>query len=140
MVYGWIVSLILGGILACAGLIVAKKPDAKELIGKLQPFQAIIGVALLVFGVLHIMDAIHLLGMIGAAPLFVLPIVLGVFAGIFLGILFGMPMVAKLSAGGAAKGEELGKKLAPFQTIIGLVALVSGVLMLLAVLGILKPF
>jgi hypothetical protein len=140
MAYAWILSLILGGVLAISGLIVAKKPDAKELIAKLQPFQAIIGVVLLVFGVLHLMDAIHMLGIISVAPLFVLPIVLGVFGGILLGILFGVPLIARVSASGAAKAEEMGKKMAPFQTIIGLVCLISGVLMLLAVLGILKPF
>ncbi|MBA3462086.1 MAG: hypothetical protein H0T46_19155 [Deltaproteobacteria bacterium] len=139
MVYGWIISLILGGILAISGLIVAKKPDAKELIGKLQPFQAIIGIALLVFGVLNLMDAIRLLGVVSLAPVLVLSTVGGVFASILLGILFGMPMIAKLSASGAAKGEELGRKLAPIQTIVGIVALVCGLVMLLMILGILKP-
>ena len=52
MGYLFTVVLILGGVLGCAGLIVAKKPDAKELIGKLQPFQAVIGVALLVTALL----------------------------------------------------------------------------------------
>jgi hypothetical protein len=56
-----------------------------------------------------------------------------------LGILFGMPMLARISASGAATGEELGKKLAPIQTIVGVIALVCGLLLLLMVLGILKP-
>jgi len=139
MVYGWIISLIGGGILACAGLIVSKKPDAKELIGKLQPFQAVIGIVLLAFGVLNLMDAIRLLSLVSLAPILVLSTVGGVFASLLLGIMFGMPMVARLSASGAAKGEELGKKLAPFQTIVGIVALVCGLLMLLMIFGILKP-
>ncbi len=62
-----------------------------------------------------------------------------VVSAIVLGIMFGMPMVAKLSASGAAKGEELGRKLAPYQTLVGLVAIGSGLLILLFVLGILKP-
>lgn len=139
MLYGWIISLILGGILAISGLIVAKKPDAKELIAKLQPFQAIIGIALLIFGVLNLMDAIRLLGMVSLAPVLVLSTVGGVFSALLLGILFGMPMLAKLSASGAAKGEELGRKLAPIQTIVGIIAIVCGLILLLMVLGILKP-
>ena len=140
MGYAWPIILILGGILGCAGLIVAKKPDAKELIGKLQPFQAAIGVALLIFGVLNLLDAIRLLSFISAAPVMVIMLFAAVTSAIILGIMFGMPMVAKLSAGGAAKGEELGKKLAPYQTLVGLVAMATGVYSLLLILGILKPF
>ena len=139
MGYLWPIVLILGGILGCAGLIVAKKPDAKELIGKLQPFQAGIGVALLVFGVLNLLDALRLLSFVGALPVLVITAFAAVISAIVLGIMFGMPMVAKLSASGAAKGEELGKKLAPYQTMVGLVAIGTGVIMLLFVLRILKP-
>ena len=38
--------VIAGGILAAAGLIISKKPDAKQLIDKLVPYQAFIGVAM----------------------------------------------------------------------------------------------
>jgi len=140
MGYGYFVSLILGGILGISGLIVAKKPDAKELIGKLQPFQAFIGLALLIFGVyniLHIMDFIRVLSVL---PILGVMAIGAVVSAIVLGILFGMPMIAKMSAGGAAKGEELGKKLAPFQTIFGIVALVTGVYWMLVTLGIINPF
>jgi hypothetical protein len=139
MHYAWPIVLMLGGILGCAGLIVAKKPDAKEMIGKLQPYQAGIGIALLIFGVLNLMDAIHLLSFVGAMPVLVLAAVGAVFSAILLGIMFGMPMIARFSASGAAKGEELGKKLAPFQTLIGIIAFVTGLIMLLFVLGIMHP-
>ena len=139
MGYIWSIVLILGGILGCAGLIVAKKPDAKELIGKLQPFQAGIGIALLIFGVINLLDAIRLIGAISAFPVLVLTAWAAVASAIVLGIMFGMPMVAKLSASGAAKGEELGKKLAPYQTLVGLVAIGAGLIFLLFTLRILKP-
>ncbi len=140
MGYGYFVSLILGGILGISGLIVAKKPDAKELIAKIQPFQAFIGIALLIFGVynvLHIMDFIRIMSVL---PVLGIMAIGAVVSAIVLGILFGMPMVAKMSAGGAAKGEELGKKLAPFQTLFGIVALVTGIYWALITLGILNPF
>jgi hypothetical protein len=139
MGYAWPIVLILGGILGCAGLIVAKKPDAKELIGKLQPFQAAIGVALLIFGVLNLLDAIRFLSLMSIIPVTVIMAFAAVLSAIVLGIMFGMPMVAKLSASGAAKGEELGKKLAPYQTLVGIVAIVTGLFFLLMILGIMKP-
>ena len=140
MQYGYFVALILGGILGISGLIVAKKPDAKELIAKLQPFQAVIGIALLIFGiynVLHIMDFIRVMSVL---PLLGAMALGAVVSAIVLGILFGMPMVARMSASGAAKGEEIGRKLAPFQTIFGIIALVTGIYWMLVTLGILNPF
>ena len=140
MGYGYFVSLILGGILGISGLIVAKKPDAKEMLAKLQPFQAFIGIALLIFGIynaIHILDFIRIISVL---PVLGLMAIAAVVSALVLGILFGMPMVAKMSAGGAAKGEELGKKLAPFQTLFGIIALVTGIYWMLIELHILKPF
>ena len=139
MGYLWAAILIAGGILGCAGLIVAKKPDAKELIGKLQPIQAGIGLALLGFGIWNLLDALRMLKFVGAFPVLVITLFAAVVSALVLGIMFGMPMVARLSASGAAKGEELGKKLAPFQTLFGLVAIGAGLIVLLFQLGILKP-
>jgi hypothetical protein len=131
--------LIAGGMLAAAGLIVSKNPKAGELIAKLQPYQAIIGIALLVDGVYMLLvgygisyllhPMLYGLGSLGSS--------VGMVCAILLGLMFGMPMLARVSAGGAAKGAELGKKLAPYQTIIGVVAIASGLLGLLGVLGIL---
>ena len=140
MGYGYFVSLILGGILGISGLIVAKKPDAKELIGKLQPFQAFIGIALLIFGVYNAIHIVDFFKILSVLPVLGIMAIGAVTSAIVLGILFGMPMVAKMSAGGAAKGEELGKKLAPFQTIFGIIALVTGIYWMLIELHILKPF
>ena len=133
---------IAGGILAASALIVAKKPDAKELIGKLQPFQAFIGAALLAIGIYNFFIYIGpslMFQMVKFAPVLGLCLWGMLISAILLGIMFGMPMIAKLSAGGAAKGEELGKKMAPFQALIGLIAIGSGLLGVLFQLNILKP-
>jgi len=138
----WIdpIILILGGILAAASLIVAKKPDAAKLIAKIQPYQATLGIILLVWNIYWI---IYIgpgnLFRFGGAPVTALVLLAAIFSGLLLGIMFGMPMVAKLSASGAAKGEELGKKLAPYQVLIGLIAMGSGLWWLLLNLSILKP-
>lgn len=134
--------LIAGGILAVSGLIVAKKPDAKQLIDKLVPYQAIIGVVLLVFGVINLLRALgnHLISMVGHFPLLGLTILGMTVTSILLGFMFGMPQIAKWIPGeGAAeqKGLLLSQRLAPFQVMIGIIGLVSALLWWLYRLGIL---
>jgi hypothetical protein len=141
MVYIEPILLILAGILAASGLIVSKKPDAAKLIAKIQPYQATIGIILLVFGIYNAFIYVGpklMIEWVKAAPLFGITVWAMLASSILLGIMFGMPMLAKLSASGAAKGEELGKKLAPFQLLIGIIGMVSGLIALLYAIGILK--
>ncbi len=135
--------LILGGILAISGLIVAKKPDAKELLDKLMPYQAMIGVALLVVGVLNLLRALgnHLFAVISAIPLYGLGVLAMIVTSIVLGFMFGMPQIAKWMPGNKnaeQKGMELSAKLAPYQVFIGLAGIVAGLVVLLYRFGILK--
>ena len=128
--------LIVGGILAVSGLIVAKKPDAKELIDKLVPYQAIIGIALLALGIVNLVRWLgnHVFTLLSVAPLFGLTVLAMIFTSILLGFMFGMPQIAKWVPGqGAAeqKGLELSNKLAPFQVAIGLIGLGAVLLLLL---------
>ena len=127
--------LIVGGILAVSGLIVAKKPDAKALIDKLVPYQAFIGVALLAFGLFGLLRYLgFVFDLIKLAPLYGVAWLAVMITSILLGFMFGMPQIAKWIPGeGAAeqKGLELTKKLAPFQVILGLVGIGSALIMLL---------
>src|SRR5688572_24169381 len=85
---------ILGGILAAAALIVSKKPDAKQLIDKLTPFQALIGVGLIAVSLINF---IRMLGSISIilryATLFGIGVLAMMGAGFLLGALFGMPQI-----------------------------------------------
>ena len=144
MGYLHLALLILAGILALSAFIVAKKPDAKAMIDKLVPFQAFIGVGLLAISIINWLRmglgfpftivkfwALGGIALIGA-----------IFAGILLGFLFGMPQIAKWIPGESSaeqKAVELSKKIAPIQMIVGIIALISGLLFLLIELGILKP-
>ena len=135
--------LIVGGIRAVSGLIVAKKPDAKELIDKLVPYQAIIGIALLALGIVNLVRWLgnHVFTLLSVAPLFGLTVLAMIFTSILLGFMFGMPQIAKWlpgEGGAEQKGMELSKKLAPYQVIIGLIGLASALLMLLYRFSILK--
>jgi hypothetical protein len=134
--------LIAGGILAASGLIVAKKPDAKQLIDKLVPYQAIIGVALLALGILNLLRWLGtVFSMISHIPLFGISILAMIVTSILLGFLFGMPQIAKWmpgQGGAEQKGMALSAKLAPFQGLLGIIGIVAGLLMVLYRFGILS--
>jgi hypothetical protein len=128
--------LIAGGILAVSNLIVAKKPDAQKLIDKLVPYQAAIGVALLVLGIVNLIRGLgnHLIDIMRIVPLFGLTYLAMCVTSILLGFMFGMPQIAKWLPGeGAAeqKGMDLSRKLGPYQVIIGLIGLAAALLMIL---------
>ena len=138
-----IIALLAGGILAASGLIVAKKPNAKELIDKLVPYQAIIGVAMLGLGLIGFLWWLGhgLFGLVGHGSLFGITVLAMTGTSILLGFMFGMPQIAKWMPGdGQAeqKGMALSKQLAPYQGTLGIIGLVAAVLALLYRLHILS--
>jgi hypothetical protein len=141
----WLVCILMvaGGVLGVSGLIVAKKPDAKQLIDKLVPFQAFIGVALLAFGLWFLIRVGPLtpFRLISILPMFAVFAIAATWGSILLGFLFGMPQIAKWIPGESSaenKAMELSKKLAPFQLILGAIVGGGGILGLLIGLGVLK--
>ena len=129
------ILLILGSILAISGLIIAKKPDAKALIDKLSPYQAVIGVAMLATGIWwvlrwggYLVDVFKFNAILAAC-------IWGVIGtSILLGALFGMPQIAKWIPGDSSaeqKALELSQKVAPFQVLLGLIGLASALVYLL---------
>jgi hypothetical protein len=140
--YPRIILILLGGILAASGLILAKKPDAKDLLNKIVPYQGLIGVALLGYGLFDLITNLDLFKMVlhFKPPLFSLTL-LGWFVGsIILGIILGTPVIGKYAGGGnEEKVMNMQKKLLPFQTLFGIIGIAVGALLLLYQLNILKP-
>ncbi len=67
----WIITvavLLAGGLLGAANLIVAEKPNAKELIDKLTPYQGRIGVVLVVWGVFDVIRIVPNLAALSENP------------------------------------------------------------------------
>lgn len=140
-----LILLIVSAILAVSALIVAKAPDAKAMIEKLVPFQAFIGVGLLAVSLIQLLriGPVTIFRMVSPAPVLGLTLLAGCFGGIALGFMFGMPQIAQWIPGESPaeqKAQEISRKLAPFQVIIGLICGGAGLVMLLIGLKIMKPY
>jgi hypothetical protein len=134
--------VILGGILACSALIVAQKPDARQILDKLAPFQALIGVGMVGLSLVNFLRSIRVLtdmfkvDLIMAAGTWAM---LGV--GVVLGALLGVSQIMKLVAGNPQaqqRAYEMIQKVAPFQVLLGLAGIGGSVIVLLFQLRILK--
>ncbi|HEY4179428.1 MAG TPA: hypothetical protein VGM90_21435 [Kofleriaceae bacterium] len=135
MLWLFTILLLAAGVLACSALIIGKKPEAKQLIDKLVPFQGIIGVVLLVICVLTMLQVGpgYMFSILKSSPVVGMQYLGGVFGGAALGLVFGMPLIAKVTG---KDGSAIVQKLSPFQVILGLVCLGAGALNLLWMLGI----
>ena len=127
--------LVLGSIVALSGLIVARRPDAKAVIDQLTPYQALIGIALVVLAIVNFVrllprlsDMFHTSNLLFNAAMLA---VLG--CSFLLGAMFGMPQIAKLvpEPQASQKAIELGQRLAPYQVMLGLIGLASSLVYVL---------
>lgn len=140
MEYLFAIALICAGLLGASALIVAKKPNAARIIDSLLPFQALIGAGALALAVLQLLrwGPKSLLDITKQWPVMGASMLGGVICGIVLGFMFAVPLMGRLGAG-QQRAAELAEKVAPWQLLIGLVAIAAGVLLLLFRSGILPP-
>jgi hypothetical protein len=140
MDYLFALALIAAGLLGASGLILAKRPNAANIIKSLLPFQAIIGAATLVLGIISLLrwGPKALLDITKAFPFMGAAMLGGVVSGILLGLMFAVPLMGRLGAG-QQRAAELAENIAPWQLMIGIVAMAAGVLLLLFRSGILPP-
>ncbi|HYG80794.1 MAG TPA: hypothetical protein VD861_10420 [Pyrinomonadaceae bacterium] len=129
--------LIVAGVLGAAALIIQKKPDARELIAKLVPFQGIIGIALLILSLIFFFRILSVLGYMFQSLVGLL-LLLSILVGIALGFLLGYGLINQYvlskNAGAAAGGAGVQASLAKYQGPLGIVAIVLGVWMLITAL------
>ena len=126
---------ILGGIVAASSLIIAKKPNAKEWIDKLVPYQGAIGVLMSLWGAWELLRVVTHLGLLANAPvrwLFWLSLAV---ANLAVGFLLGFALISKFVLSkndqAIAKGQALRVALIKFQVPLGVMAIVVGVIYLL---------
>ncbi len=126
-----IIIAILGGILAISPVVIAKKPNAKELIDKITPYQGWIGIVLAFWGVWGIISSILGISNIGLAWAIGLGIAIVEF---IVGFLLGYGLISQYllekNETAKAKGQELRLKLLKYQMPAGTILLILGVLSL----------
>ena len=130
------ITLILLSIIAVPSLLLSKKPNAKELLEKIEPYQGWIGLILCFYGVWGIISSILNLGWITAFPIWWVTLLAGSIIQSVLGFMLGFSLINKyvLSKSDAAREEAmvLRDKLAPVQGKLGVVGLFAGGWMIVA--------
>ncbi|MDO6743985.1 hypothetical protein [Tenacibaculum soleae] len=134
MIYG--ITLILLSIIAVPSLILAKKPNAQELLDKIEPYQGWIGLVFCLAGVWGIISAFLNMGWITSLPIWWVTLLAGSVVQAVLGFMLGFGMINKilLSKNEAAqeKAALLREKLAPKQGKLGIFGLIVGGWMIVA--------
>ena len=125
------VVLIVCGALAAASFIVARRPDAKQAIDKLVPYQGWIGLIVCVWGVWAIISAILSLGLLAHNPVWwITYMAVGVLEFV-LGFLLGFGLITQYalsrSEQAMARGQQLRSKLVLYQIPLGLIGIGLGV-------------
>ncbi len=133
----WIVTVIvlfLGGMLAASGLILSKKPDAAALIEKVRPWQTWIGVLLLVWGIVDLVNLVRYLGNVSFSG-YLLLFLLTVLTELALGFLLSFELLSKYIFGrneqAQARADQAHQRIDASRGPLGLVAMVLAVLFLI---------
>jgi len=122
---------IAGGLIAASSLIVAKKPNAQELLDKLTPYQGWIGVILTIWSITVLFSALTNIGSMGIA--WIITVSLGA-AMFIVGFLLAYSLISKYvlekNETAKAKGQQLRAKLVKYQVPAGIALVVLGILLL----------
>lgn len=132
----WGISLILLSIIAVPSLLLSKKPNAKELLEKIEPYQGWIGLVFCFWGVWGIISAVLNIGWLSVAPILWATYLAGNILSALLGFMLGIGLINKLflskNEAAKAKAEELRSKIAPKQGKLGILGLAVGAWMIVA--------
>lgn len=132
----WGISLVLLSIIAVPSLVLAKKPNAKELLEKVEPYQGWIGMVFCFWGIWGIISAILNLGWLTTAPIWWVTFLAGNVISAALGFMLGFGLINKYflskNADAKAKADNIREKIAPKQGKLGLVGIAVGVWMIVA--------
>ncbi len=130
------ISLILLSIIAVPSLVLSRKPNAKELLEKIEPYQGWIGLVFCVMGVWGIITSILNLGWLTTAPIWWVTLAAGSLVQATLGFMLGSGLMNKLFMGknpeAQAKAAELRSKIAPKQGKLGILGIIVGTWMIIA--------
>jgi hypothetical protein len=132
MIFGiWLAVL---GILAASNLIIARRPDAREMIGKVAPFQGWIGAISALWGIWGVISCILSLSLLTTHPITWISLVGVSLLLTGLGLLLGVGVLKTFITAPAAteKMDQTIARLAPMQGTLGLVAIGLGIWQVIA--------
>lgn len=134
MIYG--ISLILLSIIAVPSLLLSRKPNAKELLAKVEPYQGWIGIIFCFWGIWGVVTAVLHMGWLTSAPVWWATLLAGSLVEACLGFLLGYPLITKLFLSESVKAREkaaqIRAKIAPKQGKLGILGIIVGVWMIVA--------
>jgi len=123
---------IIGGLLAASALIIARKPNAQQLIDKLTPYQGWIGVGMFGWGVWETVMLVSHLSALIHMPLWLAMWLAVAVADLAVGFLLGFGLITKYTLRGnataIARGQAIRTRLAPYQGLFGVLAMGTGTL------------
>jgi len=132
----WGITLILLSIIAVPSLILSKKPNAKELLEKVEPYQGWIGILCCFWGVWGIITAFLNLGWLTTAPIWWVTFLAGNLVSATLGFMLGSSLINKMvlskNKAAKAKADVLRAKIAPKQGKLGILGIAVGTWMIVA--------
>jgi hypothetical protein len=134
----WLFSILLVvvGVLAAYPSIVRTRPDAKEILDKILPYQGYIGIVALIWGALNLLRILLHLGTMTMMPAMWLILALAAnVVAVLLGLILGYGLIAQYvlsnSPDARRRGEEWRSKLLPRQVALGWAGVVLGIIGLL---------
>lgn len=121
----WLVVL---GILAAPNLIISRKPEAKEIIAKMVPYQGWFGAISAVYGIIDIIRFLGRLRWFEYIPIGMITFIVGAVVTLALGLLLGIGVIKSFvsSEEAKAKMDEMIARLAPKQGTLGLLGIIIG--------------
>lgn len=130
------ITLIILSILAVPSLILSKKPDAKQYLDKLAPYQGWIGLVFCLWGIWGIISAVLGIGILAKWPIWWITWIAGSGVEAVLGFILGFNLISKYilskNEQAKAKGEEILAKLTPVQGTLGLIGIGVGIWTIIA--------
>ena len=126
--------LVLLGVLAVPSLIVAKRPDAKDMIAKLTPYQGWIGAVSCLGGIWGIIMAVLSIGILSTWPIYWVSWMVGSVFQAALGLILGIGTMKTFikNPQAQAKMDETLAKLSPKQGMLGVGAIGFGIWVVVA--------
>jgi hypothetical protein len=126
--------LALLGVLGASNLIVARRPDAKELIDKMAPYQGWFGAVSAFWGVWMVISSLLNLSWLGVYPIYWVTFLGDGVLQALLGFILGIGVLKQFIKDPAAqeKMNQTLTKLAPYSGTLGVIAIGWGVWLVIA--------